>query len=402
MTTTALLTRPLEVHIYECVGEVWVAEPRDEMQAVLLAIEEAGGALDAAGLADALFSERFEAAARRLLQLAASIDLVRIEQDRRRSDRYSLTDRGRIALDREVILVPERATWLAWLANDPLVHTTLLHLEAVAPATAFDERQMNNPARRARDRNESNSPPTPVAMPRALRDAVNAPLVLPTTGREMEIRELGPTVRRYSAGGESELALQLPLQDEPVVRVTGTLDVDHPRRESSETLRLDWQVPVRDIDQHQLVEHIIESANTEWTWDREGCCARVHSTDSLESDDRASMRRRQIRTRVNLTSLGLGFFPNAELNDIRLIPDSQSVADSWAGWKLLVACAAQHQTVPRFDESYSAARTPFQPEWEPRLPTREQLAGGVESRKRSDGPPPRLFWMLKASEDWEL
>lgn len=402
MTTTAMLTRPLEVHVYEFVGEVWVAEPRDEIQAVLLAVHEAGGSLDAAGLADALFSQRFEAAARRLLQLAASIDLVHIEQDRRRGDRYSLTDRGRIALDREVILVPEKGTWLAWLANDPLVHTPVLHLEAVAPATAFDERQGNNSARRLRDRNDSVSPGAPDAMPRALRDAVDAPLFLPTTGRELEIRELGPTVRRYSAGGQSELALHLPLQGEPVVRLTGTLDADHPRRKSRETLRLDWQVPAREIDQHQVVEHIIESANTEWTWDRQDCCARVHSMDSLEPSDRASMRRRQIKTRVNLTTHGLGFFSDAELSEVRLAPASQGVANSWAGWKLLMACATQHQTVSRFAESCSAARTPFHPEWKPRLPTREQLAGGVASHNRSDAAPSRLFWMLQAAEDWEL
>ena len=60
----------------------------------------------------------------RLLNMAVSMDLLEVNRGR-----YVLTEFGRENLEIESVFVPEKSTWTVWVADDPLIPASVIHVE---------------------------------------------------------------------------------------------------------------------------------------------------------------------------------------------------------------------------------------------------------------------------------
>jgi hypothetical protein len=378
MTLHIELTRAVTVRCYEFVGTVSMTEPRPEIHAVLLALQEHGGEASVDQVARHLLPSGFEAAASRLVRICLVYGLV--EGDRP----VRLSDKGREAIAAERVPVPCEGAWVVWLADDPLLPHPVLRLEAAEPRRAEAERRDAQDRRR---RGANAEPTTPA--PRILRTLTGRPLAPIAGGKELLIDNLGDEVLEGGPSSELRLAWTADRGGRTAVRLSGTLT----GRPVSAAL------PAPPIPFDDLWEELLQRSEGAGCWDRPAERLRVPFPGDLDAPAILSMH---LNLQFEKPSLQrFGEFDPLDVAAVPITCEDARAAQLWSIRRLMEG-VSDYQTTSRFAAALAEAVEPFAA-YEPRLPDRRHFAAWAAKEPRSNNRPPApRFWHLQAPLDWDL
>lgn len=389
MPISVELKRSMLVRSLRFSGTVSLTEKREELVAVLRAITELGGEVVPADLAGYLIPEGLEAAADRLLVIATVYGLVEQEKGR-----FRLTEVGAKARDVEHILVPRDGTWQVWIASDPLIHFSLLHLEAVRPAEALSELRETG-GRRPNESQASRTTPVPAL----LRDLHRVEgRLMAKEGRVVRIDELGREATEDSNDAQVGLTWTICSDGTARMAVRGMLKVW--RGDAVEQLVVDAELPAPAVTFTDVFNQLLDDAEVSGRWDDRDGVLRCEFDDSLDAGAIQSMHRTINVRRLDLSAFGLGAFDKVSVPSVPVNAIDAANARRWSMRRLLMGIQ-DHLTKPRYEAVTRDASQPFT-EFGVELPDRTTLLQQVRSKVDLNAPRPELFWRLQAAADWSL
>lgn len=356
---------------------------------MLKAITELGGDIAPTDLVGYLIPEGLDAAAERLLVIAAVHGLV--EQDH---GRFRLTDAGTRARDVEQVLVPRDGTWQVWIASDPLIQFSLLHVEATRPGEALSELRETG-GRRSTEAQTPRTMPIP-ALLRALHHVEGR--LMATEGRVVRIDELGREASEEPSDAQVELVWTLGPDDTARMAVRGVVNVgrgDDVRRLTVDAALLPPAVTFADV-----FNQLLDDGEVSGRWDSQAAVLRCEFDDRLDPAAIHSMHRTVAARRLDLSAFGLGTFDKVTVPDVPVTAADAGAAGRWSMRRLLMGIQ-DHQTTSRYEAVTEAATRPFA-EFAVRLPDRATLLRQVRSKLDLNAPRPELYWRLQAAADWSL
>lgn len=388
MTLSIEAKRSLLVRSLRFAGTVALAEKREELVAVLKAITELGGEIEPADLAGYLIPEGLEAAADRLLVIATVHGLV--EQSH---GRFRLTDAGERARDVAEVLVPRDGTWQAWIASDPLIRFSVLHVEPVRPGEALSE--LRDSGSRRGDAQAVRTIPIP-ALLRQLHRMEGRSMV--KEGRVVRLDDVGREVSEGSSDAQVELVWTI--RSDGVARMMARGVIQVRRGDEVERLAVDAVLPPPAVTFTDVFDQLLHDAEIHGRWDPQASVLRCEFDDTLDSSAIQSMNRTIAARRLDLSAFGLGVFEKVSVPGVPVTATDVASARKWSTRRLLMGIQ-DHQTKARYQSVTSAAAEPFK-EFGVELPDRATLLQQVRSKIDLTAPRPELFWRLQAAADWSL
>lgn len=388
MTLSIEVKRPILVRSLRFAGTVALAEKREELVAVLKAITELGGEIAPADLAGYLIPEGLEAAADRLLVIATVHGLVEHAHGR-----FRLTDAGERARDVEEVLVPRDGTWQAWIASDPLIRFSVLHVEPVRPGEALSE--LRDSGSRRGDAQTVRTIPIP-ALLRQLHRMEGRLMV--KEGRVVRFDDVGREVSEGSSDAQVELVWTL--RSDGVARMMARGVIQVRRGDEVERLAVDAVLPPPAVTFTDVFDQLLHDAEIHGRWDTQASVLRCEFDDTLDSSAIQSMNRTIAARRLDLSAFGLGAFEKVSVPGVPVTATDVASARKWSTRRLLMGIQ-DHQTKARYQSVTSAAAEPFK-EFGVELPDRATLLQQVRSKIDLTAPRPELFWRLQAAADWSL
>lgn len=388
MTLSVEMKRPILVRSLRFAGTVAVAEKREELISVLKAITELGGEIAPEDLAGYLIPEGLEAAADRLLVIATVHGLV--EQTH---GRFRLTDAGERACDVEEVLVPRDGTWQAWIASDPLIRFSVLHVEPARPGEALSE--LRDTGSRRGDVQTFRTIPIP-ALLRQLHRMEGRLMV--KEGRVVRLDDVGREVSEESSDAQVELIWTI--RSDGVARMTARGMIQVRRGDEVERLAVDAALPPPVVTFTDVFDQLLHDAGIAGRWDASASVLRCEFDDTLDSSAIQSMHRTIAARRLDLSAFGLGVFDKVSVPSVPVNAIDVASARKWSTRRLLMGIQ-DHQTKARYQTVTSAAAEPFK-EFGVALPDRTTLLQQVRSKVDLNAPRPELYWRLQAAADWSL
>lgn len=388
MTLSIEVKRPILVRSLRFAGTVALAEKREELVAVLKAITELGGEIAPADLAGYLIPEGLEAAADRLLVIATVHGLVEHAHGR-----FRLTDAGERARDVEEVLVPRDGTWQAWIASDPLIRFSVLHVEPVRPGEALSE--LRDSGSRRGDAQAVRTIPIP-ALLRQLHRMEGRLMV--KEGRVVRLDDVGREVSEGSSDAQVELVWTI--RSDGVTRMMARGVIQVRRGDEVERLAVDAVLPPPAVTFTDVFDQLLHDAEIHGRWDTQASVLRCEFDDTLDSSAIQSMNRTIAARRLDLSAFGLGVFEKVSVPGVPVTATDVASARKWSTRRLLMGIQ-DHQTKARYQSVTSAAAEPFK-EFGVDLPDRATLLQQVRSKIDLTTPRPELFWRLQAVADWSL
>ncbi|MFO0963747.1 MAG: hypothetical protein U0625_12715 [Phycisphaerales bacterium] len=382
------LERVVQVQCVRFAGTVALAERRDEIVAVLKAIEELGGAAEPRDLAGYLLPEGFEVAAERLLLIAESRGLV--AQD---SGRFRLTSEGREARDRAQVMVARDGTWHAWIASDPLLRFPLIHVDFAKPGSAFDERRGPQSLGAG-----GQGAPRPTGSMPVLRDLVRVSgALLLKEGKRAMIEDVGAECQLMPCRDALKLRWRLQSSGARSLQAVGKLALEN---ESSDQSSIDAALEPPEADFGEVFEQLRSEARIQGTWDRKSSVLRCAFDPKLEPGAVQSMRRTVRAAQLNLNHKRLGSFDDVAVHEVPMAAADSQSAQEWVRHRLL-GSIQDHQTERRFQRLLAEARRPFA-EFQFAIPDRHSLLHETGGRRLRDARRSKRVWHLQAPLDWKL
>jgi hypothetical protein len=370
-------------------GTVSLTEKREEIVAVLKAITELGGEVMPTDLVGYLIPEGLEAAADRLLVIAAVHGLVEQVQGR-----FRLTDAGAKARDVGQVLVPRDGTWQVWITSDPLIRFSLLHVEATRPGEALSELRETGGRRSA----EAQTPRT-MPVPALLRELHRVEgRLMATEGRVVRIDELGREVSEESSDAQVELVWTLGSDGTARMAVRGVVNVR--RGDDVARLAVDTALPAPGVAFTDVFNQLLDDGAVSGRWDTQAAVLRCEFDDRLDPAAIQSMHRTVTARRLDLSAFGLGFFDKVTVPDVPIAATDAAGAERWSMRRLLMGIQ-DHQTTSRYEAVTEEATRPFA-EFAVKLPDRATLLRQVRNKLDLNAPRPELYWRLQAAADWSL
>ena len=388
MTLSVEMKRSILVRSLRFAGTVSLAEKREELVAVLKAITDLGGEITPEDLAGELIPEGLEAAADRLLVIATMHGLVEQAQGR-----FRLTDAGQRARDVEEVLVPRDGTWQAWIASDPLIRFSVLHVEPVRPGEALSE--LRDTGGRRSDVQTLRTIPIP-ALLRQLHRLEGRLMV--KEGRIVRLDDVGREVSEESSDAQVELIWTIRSDDVARMTARGVMQVR--RGDEVERLVVDATLPPPAVTFTDVFNQLLHDAEIAGRWDARDSVLRCEFDDTLDSSAIQSMHRTIAARRLDLSAFGLGVFEKVSVPGVPVNAIDAASARKWSTRRLLMGIQ-DHQTKARYQAVTSAAAEPFK-EFGVELPDRTSLLQQVRSKVDLNAPRPELFWRLQAAADWSL
>lgn len=371
MIADLVLTRTVEIRSWRAVGQIATAARRAELVPMLTRIKERG-ASDARDIAEHLMfeSKSRRVVAERMLRIATAYQLVKSTERG-----FTLTDDGRRVLDTREVFVPDRGCWTIWATDDPLVPSTVLHVEPWSEPSAYAEIWGDQ-----KDAAEQ-------------RQFVRLPSWLRTT--------FGRAVTPAAGEGRTLRIDELEHEGEPVPPDAQLQLVWHPART---VLRLEGNVagrrvlaelPAPSISESEVWRQLLEGEDLWHRWDDAHNALRLGFTET-EEHERVPMTRSVKFGRPTFPDCGA--FQAVTIPNVPIAAATDLDARNWAGWRLLNGIRG-YATTPRFAAWRDDAAAPFV-EFEVTLPERAELAR-LAWRKRGARPTPYV-WNVVAAEDWRL
>jgi hypothetical protein len=301
------LKRRIKVQAFEVLATFAFPEDRTEILS-LLQMANSMGSLNGERVVhrqQGLLPGRPKVMGTRLLNMAVSMDLL----DVNRGGAYVLTDFGRENLENETVFVPEKATWTVWVADDPLIPASVIHVER------------HTEGRPNKNRKDTQALPASLL---ALNDT-KVELFRPhhTKDTYMRIKRIERMGRLSDAKTELEITLFADVGQETILRVSGTLGTG----KSNEVSR---RIPFEAPPHSELFTMLIDQSEYTKDWNPEESVLSV-SFSELNNNERQNHTKRMHVKKPQLE--GLGRFNTLELIDIPLKPRFDQDAREWAEWE---------------------------------------------------------------------
>lgn len=300
------LKRRIKVQAFEVLATFAFPEDRTEILS-LLQMANSMGALNGERVVDrkqGLLPGRPKVMGTRLLNMAVSMDLLEVNRGR-----YVLTEFGRENLENESVFVPEKSTWTVWVADDPLIPASVIHVE---------RHKEGRP-----DKNRKDTQALPATL-LALNDT-KVELLRPhhTRDTQMRIKRIEEKGRSSSVTTELELTLLADVGQETILRVNGALGTG----KSNEINRI---IPFDAPPHSQLFTMLLDQSDYANDWHPEESVLSASFAD-LNNNERQNHTKRMHVKEPQLERLGR--FNTVELIDIPLKPRGNLDAREWAEWE---------------------------------------------------------------------
>jgi hypothetical protein len=300
------LKRRIKVQAFEVLATFAFPEERTEILS-LLQMANSMGPLNGERVVDrkqGLLPGRPKVMGTRLLNMAVSMDLLEVN-----GGTYMLTEFGRENLDNEFVFVPEKSTWTVWVADDPLIPASVIHVER------------HKEGRPDKNRMETQVLPAPLL---ALNDT-KVELLRPhhTKDTQMRIKRIEEKGRSSSVNTELELTLLADVGQETILRVNGSLG-------TGQSNEINQRIPFDAPPHSKLFTMLMQLSDYANDWHHEESILSVSFTD-LNNDERQNHTKRMHVKKPQLE--GLGRFNTVELLDIPLKPRGDQDARKWAEWE---------------------------------------------------------------------
>lgn len=301
------LKRRIKVQAFEVLATFAFPEDRSEILS-LLQMANSMGSLNGERVVhqqQGLLPGRPKVMGTRLLNMAVSMDLLSAN----RGGTYVLTEFGRDNLENETVFIPEKATWTVWVANDPLIPASVIHVE---------RHTEGRPNKGRKDTQEL--PASLLAM-----NETKVELLRPhhTNDTYMRIKRIERMGRLSDSKTELEITLLADVGQETILRVNGTLG-------TGKTNEINRRIPFDAPPHSQLFTMLMDQSNHADDWNVEESVLSVSFTD-LNDNERQNHTKRMNVKKPRLD--GLGRFNTVELRDIPLKPRGDQDAREWAEWE---------------------------------------------------------------------
>lgn len=300
------LKRRIKVQAFEVLATFAFPEDRTEILS-LLQMANSMGSLNGERVVDrkqGLLPGRPKVMGTRLLNMAVSMDLLEVNRGR-----YVLTEFGRENLENESVFVPEKSTWTVWVADDPIIPASVIHVE---------RHKEGRP-----DINRRDTQVLPAAL-LALNDT-KVDLLRPhhTNDTQMRIKRIEGKGRSSSVNTELELTLFADVGQETILRVNGGLG-------TGKSNKINRRIPFDAPPHSQLFTMLMNLSDYANDWHPIESILSVSFTD-LNNNERQNHTKRMDVKKPQLEELGR--FNTVELLDIPLKPRGDQDAREWAEWE---------------------------------------------------------------------
>lgn len=311
------LKRDVVVKTFVISGTVAVGEKRPEFLAVAQLAQDLGGTLDAGMIHRELFGNLPQQVGKLVLGRCEALGLLEPHKEYR--GLFTLSDNGRLALQKGEILVPQKGEWKIWYADDSLLDESILHIERMPTEKNHGKQQHQQREQNAR---------SPIALEK-LRCISSV-----SDGRLYKFEQL-------SKEGQNDQSEKIKLEmiwsageTEPVIRLYGELHgkkIDHslpeqPIRLTGWSYNKLWRHLVMASDQGA---NCTEEYLCEWAEHSKKNILYV-SFEKISPDERTKMCTSLAISNPDLKEIGR--FDKTILGDVPLTPQYEDDAEKWVAW----------------------------------------------------------------------
>lgn len=379
MRSKIRLERELNVRCWNVYGTVARAERREEIQAILILAEEYD-IISPELVAGNLLGEGREVVAKRLLDICMLYDLLSAD-----GGNYYLTDKGREAIQREAIFVPQEGYWTIWAADDLLLTpkgkaaSTILRVQPWEEPSAFDE-LLGKDSKKSKRQIEF--------LHGFVSSALDVEQTFPANRGNSQIHLLRLCDKAEVLPSKSELRVvwELSLEKAPRVSLKGNIGEHY----------LDVVLPAPDVEYEYVWRWMLKYGQERWD---ENLKALRREFGSLTEQEK-----RLMKTTLHFEEPyidGFERFLQTEVSDVKLTPTNNQDAQSWMKWRLQHHHPDGWATQNEFELWKEQVRKEFSEFVNTiNIPPREELAKSL--RPKGDARPAKNHWYYQAALDWSL
>lgn len=309
------LKRTIMVKSFEVSGTIALGEKRPEFLAIARLAADHSGILDAKTIQRELFGNMPEQVGRLVMDRCLALGLLEGNKDR-----ATLSDNGKLALEKGEILVSQEGEWKIWYVDDLLIDEAIIHVERIKSDNNYKVKPSQD------QRPQGVSPPKAIGKFRYITSLLD--------GRLYKLEELADKGSENQSG---KLELEIIWEDETVhsvIRLHGKLDqnsLDHSFSGSPKNLdKLTYAELWRNLVlASNYGANLTETLLVAWAERGQANLLPV-SFNNTSSTERTSMR-----TGLSIPTpkySGIGQFNNTVLIDVPLVPLSDVNAEEWAAW----------------------------------------------------------------------
>jgi hypothetical protein len=371
MTLEVILTRDVDLQEYRAVMEISRTEKRDDILSVLKLVDETRGPISADTICRRLLAKRPQRVGENIIRRLTELGLL---YNRR------LSEKGRDALERGQVFMPERGSYRVLCARDYLLPQVILDLKEE------DEKPSWSPSRK-----EKEGADAAVRLPKWLKETEGK--IVQLLGRK------GETIRVEKL---EERCIPLGLPGGKPLRISLALTMGG-HTELSVSERFARRLPPPDLTFEDVWPDIMGDRVDDWS---EEYYVEDYVEENLllcDFDDLSDSDRRNFTTNLEITNPELpiiGKFKRTVVRNVPVAPRSLEDAQRWAEW-LLVETLSGYLSDFGYEEHVGHVDGYF-PWYSVYLPPRERKAGSIleewQSQEREEPLKPQ-YWYLRAPID---
>lgn len=324
------LSRHIPVSCFDAEATVAVGRQRPEFLSVARLAADLGRPISSRDVLRELLGPLPEVLGKRVIERCIGLGLLEITNQK--NDEATLSDAGRLALEHGEVLVPEEGVWRFYLVDDPLVPNNLLHAERLETDSVKKERDVARNSRNRGDRQvPAESPPKILCERRG-----DLPSKSVQGGHMFQLTELAQS---GSSGPKGTLKLDLTWdrRSEAMLNLSGTLPLSAQGRNSGLVdVNIDLPKVFDDLDYQTIWTNLASlSSGTpfeeldEW-FSTAGKPVIPLDFHSLSDDERKGFRRNVAVPESEWEQLGA--FDSTILENILIVPTTESDAQAWLEW----------------------------------------------------------------------
>jgi hypothetical protein len=363
MTLEVILTRDVDIQEYRVVMEISKTEKRDDILSVLKLVDETGAPISAETVCEKLLAKRPRRVGENIIRRLTELGLL---YNRR------LSEKGKEALERGQVFMPERGSYRILCARDPLLPQVLLDLREDGVRASWD------PLRKEKEGTEVTAP-----LPEWIKETEGE--VVQLVGRK------GETIRVEKV---EEMCIPLGAPGGKPLRISLTSTMGG-GTQLSLSERFSRQLPPLDLTFEDMWSDLLGNRIEDWL-----------DEDSVlycDYDDLSASDRRNFTTNLEIASPelpGLGEFKRTVVRNVPVAPSSLEDAQRWAEW-LLIETLSGYLSESGYEEHVEHTDGHF-PWYSVYFPPRERMAKSVleewQSQEEEEPLKPQ-YWYLRAPID---
>ena len=371
-----VLTRKVKVEKYEVLMEIGRQQRMEELHAVLMLAKQKGDKVTAANICDELLLGKPESVGKAIIDRCCYFDLL--------EHNGALTSQGDEALRTQKIFVPEKARYMIWYTEDPLISQRLLHLEAVKEPSAHDELYaMNKKNMESKEAEKEVSENVTEKLGFLKRKTFD---LMGSTGGRTTILKL------------SENGITRKLVPEDDLRVTLRINIILKTLHLSLEGKFNYILMPPSINFEKAWIDALGPQAKFWKKSRIPPALNV-SFKGLNENELSSFRKtvQLVKPKVDPYES----FDDTSVDAVPIIPASLEDAAQWAK-RLLKNSISTYLNSEKYQELVNSCKSKF-PDFENlELPTREELVHEMSKEMTSDDRLPPHYWYLQAPIDLQV